>query len=134
MLNAIPINEKEGDSVAIRKAIRELGAGRCVLIFPEGARSPDGKLQDFKRGAWLLISRAKCAVLPAAIEGTHEAWPRSRPAPRLWRRRAAVAFGEILEHERLIAMGPDEGLAFLSRRIDELRDEAGRVIGVTPAR
>ncbi len=40
MLNAIPINEKEGDTVAIRKAVRELGVGRCILIFPEGARTP----------------------------------------------------------------------------------------------
>lgn len=134
MLNSIPINEKEGDAVAIRKAIKELGKGRCILIFPEGSRSPDGRMQEFKRGAWLLISRSKCAVLPAGVEGPYDAWPRSRTLPRMWRQRAAVAFGEVVDHDRLVAMGADEGLAFLAARIEELRTEAGRVIGVTPRR
>ncbi len=132
MLNSIPINEKEGDTVAIRKAIKELEAGRCILVFPEGARSPDGRLQEFKRGAWVIISRAKCPVLPAAVEGLYDAWPRTRKTPRLWRQRAAVAFGEVLDYDRLAAMGPDEGLAYLRSRIEELRIEAGNAIGVTP--
>jgi 1-acyl-sn-glycerol-3-phosphate acyltransferase len=129
MLNSIPINEKEGDAVAIRKGVKELAEGRCILIFPEGSRTPDGRMQPFKRGAWLMISRSKCAVLPAGVEGLYDAWPRSRAYPRIWRRRAAVAFGEVIDHDRLLAMGPDEGLAFLARRIDELRAEAGMVVG-----
>jgi 1-acyl-sn-glycerol-3-phosphate acyltransferase len=134
MLNAIPINEKEGDAVAIRKAIKELGHGRCILIFPEGSRTPDGRLQEFKRGTWLLIARSNCAVLPAAVEGLYDAWPRARTLPRLWRQRAGVAFGEALDHDRLISMGADEGLAFLAERIEELRNEAGKIVGVTPRR
>ena len=128
-LNSIPINEKEGDVVAIRKAVKELAEGRCILIFPEGSRTPDGHLQEFKRGAWLMISRAKCAVLPAAEEGLYDAWPRSRSLPRLWRRRAGVAFGELLDHDRLLAMGPDAGLAFLAATIEDLRVEAARIVG-----
>lgn len=128
-LNSIPINEKEGDVVAIRKAVKELAAGRCLLVFPEGARTPDGHLQPFKRGAWLLISRAKCAVLPAGVEGMYDAWPRWRKFPRLWGRRAGVAFGEVVDHDRLLAMGPDQGLAYLAARIEELRAEAARLVG-----
>lgn len=134
MLNAIPINEKEGDATAIRKGVKELEAGRCILIFPEGSRSPDGRLQQFKRGAWLMISRAKCPVLPAAIEGAFEAWPRSRPFPSLWGRRVAVSFAEVIEPERLLAMGPDAGLAYIAARIDEARDEAAALAGVVPRR
>lgn len=129
MLNSIPINEKEGDAVAIRKAVKELAEGRCILVFPEGARTTDGHIQPFKRGAWLMISRAKCSVLPAAVEGLYDAWPRAHRFPSIWRRRAAVAFGEVIDHHRLLAMGPDEGLAFLARRIEELRLEAAAVVG-----
>lgn len=134
MLNAIPINEKEGDATAIRAAVKELHAGRCILIFPEGSRSPDGKLQPFKRGAWLMISRAKCPVLPAAVEGLYDAWPRTRTFPFLWGKRTAVAFGEVIDPDRLLAMGPDAGLKYLAERIDEARDDAGRLCGVTPRR
>jgi 1-acyl-sn-glycerol-3-phosphate acyltransferase len=128
-LNAIPVNEKEGDTVAIRKAVRELAEGRCILIFPEGARTFDGHLQTFKRGAWVLISRAKVPVLPAGIDGFYHAWPRQRHVPFFWRRRTAVAFGEPIDHDRLLAMGPEEGLAFLTRRVEELRLESARLIG-----
>lgn len=131
-LNSIPINEKEGDTVAIRKAIQALGQERCILIFPEGARSPNGQMHEFKRGAWVIISRAKCPVLPVAVDGLYDAWPRSRKLPRLWRQRAAVAFGEVLDYDRLIAMGPDNGLAFLAQRVAELREEAAKLI--KPAR
>lgn len=132
MLNSIPINEKEGDATAIRKAVRELAENRCILIFPEGSRTYDGRMQPFKRGAWLLISRAKCPVLPVAVEGLYDAFPRTSRLPRFWRQRAGVAFGEVISSERLLAMGPDEGLAFLASTIENLRQEAGKIIGVTP--
>ncbi len=120
-LNSISINEKEGDAVAIRRAVKELEAGRCVLIFPEGSRSPDGAMRPFKRGVWVLVHRAKCTVLPAAVEGAFDAWPRHRTAPRLWGRRVAVAFGEPVSYDRLLSMGPDAALRFLETEIDSLR-------------
>jgi 1-acyl-sn-glycerol-3-phosphate acyltransferase len=122
-LNAIAINQKEADAAAIRRTVKEIAAGRAVLIFPEGYRSPDGTIRPFKRGTWLLISRAKCRVLPAAVEGAFDAWPRDREFPSLWNKRVAVAFGEPVAPERLLAMGPEEGLAFLAREIDGLRLE-----------
>ncbi|MBC8106801.1 MAG: 1-acyl-sn-glycerol-3-phosphate acyltransferase [Anaerolineae bacterium] len=122
-LNSISINEKEGDAVAIRKAIKELAKGRCVLIFPEGSRTPDGNLQPFKRGAWVLVSRAKCSVLPVAIEGAFDAWPRSQRFPSLWRQRVMVSYGEPISFDRLEAMGPDASLKLIAETIDELRSK-----------
>lgn len=125
-LNSISINEKEGDAVAIRRAVRELHAGRCVLIFPEGSRTPDGTVREFKRGTWLLLSRARCAVVPVAIEGAYEAWPRHARFPRVWGQRISVKFGEAIEFEELVALGADGGLARLRDEVIGLREALRR--------
>ena len=47
-----------------------------VLIFPEGTRSKDGQLQDFKDGAFQLAHELQCPVIPIAVTGTAEALPK----------------------------------------------------------
>jgi 1-acyl-sn-glycerol-3-phosphate acyltransferase len=57
-------------------AARAIAAGtRSVMIFPEGTRSPDGQLQEFKDGAALLAIRSGVPLLPLAIHGTGRIWP-----------------------------------------------------------
>jgi 1-acyl-sn-glycerol-3-phosphate acyltransferase len=48
---------------------------RSLLIYPEGTRSPDGRLQDFKDGAALLAIRSGLPVLPCAVRGTRDVLP-----------------------------------------------------------
>lgn len=120
-LGAIPIKQDQGDTAAIRAAIAELKRGRVVLIFPEGSRSPDGAMHPFKRGTWLLLSRAECDVLPAAVEGAFDAWPRRRIIPRLFGQRCMVAFGPTISHAQLKELGPAAGLEFLASQIDTMR-------------
>lgn len=52
-----------------------------ILIFPEGTRSADGKIQEFKKGISLLLQRAGMPVLPVVIKGTFDFWPKSRVFP-----------------------------------------------------
>ena len=52
--------------------------GMPVLIFPEGTRSPDGEIKEFKAGSMLIASRAKAAIIPIAITGSHDIMPRHR--------------------------------------------------------
>lgn len=121
-LNAFPIKDDGGgDLAAIRTALDILARGRMLLIFPEGTRSPDGNVHEFKRGAWLLLSRARCPVWPAAIEGAFEAFPRGSRFPRLFRHRVRVAFGEPIAADTLKALGPEAGLALLRERVEALR-------------
>jgi len=134
-LNAVPIKESGSDTAAIRTALEQLAAGRAVLIFPEGSRTPDGAVHEFKRGAWVLLSRAKCTVVPAAVEGAFDAWPRSGlgKRARLLGARVAVEFGRPLSHAELAALGPERGLALLRDTIDamrrDLRHEMRRATG-----
>ncbi len=120
-LGAIPIRQSEGDTAAIRAVIAELKKGRVVLLFPEGSRSPDGAVHPFKRGTWLLLNKSGCDVLPAAVEGAFDAWPRERLLPRLVGQRCMVAFGKPIPHAELSRMDADAALAHLTRVIDEMR-------------
>ncbi|MFC2130924.1 lysophospholipid acyltransferase family protein [Bacteroidota bacterium] len=57
---------------SIEKTLEQMKGKDCPIIFPEGTRSEDGKLQSFKRGAFLLASRSKKPIVPIAIIGTSD--------------------------------------------------------------
>lgn len=120
-LGCIAIKEDEGDAGAIRTAIAQLKAGRVVVIFPEGSRSPDGALKHFKRGVWVLLARSGVPVLPAAVEGCFDAFPRGTSFPKLVGQRVAVSFGEPIAFANLKAMGADAALNDLAHRVEALR-------------
>lgn len=123
LLNAIPIRENAGDAAAIKEILRRIHLGEAVLIFPEGSRSPDGSVQSFKRGIALLVKRAECPVLPVAVEGCFDAWPRHRALPRLFPPRIAVNFGRPIPHAELMKDGPDAALERIRREVEALREE-----------
>lgn len=125
-LDAHPVKRDAGDAGAMKRTIELLRAGHAVLVFPEGTRTADGTIKPFKRGVVLLFKRAGVPVVPVAIEGAFNAWPRG-DRPHLIGKRITVVFGEPIEPEDLLSQGPDEALARLARDIDTLRLE-GRAV------
>ena len=79
---AIPIDRDRPDTASLKATIRILRNGGKVLIFPEGTRTRDGKLQPAEAGPGLFIAKADVPVLPIRIFGTFEAYPRSVIFPR----------------------------------------------------
>jgi 1-acyl-sn-glycerol-3-phosphate acyltransferase len=75
-LNVIPVNQEGVDRSAIKALIRVLKAGNGVLLFPEGSRTLDGKLQPAEPGLGLVIAKTLAPVVPMRIFGAHEAMPR----------------------------------------------------------
>ncbi|HEY6070197.1 MAG TPA: lysophospholipid acyltransferase family protein [Chthoniobacterales bacterium] len=73
-LNVVPVN-LEGDRSALKALIRILSAGECALVFPEGTRTPDGKLQRAQPGLGLVIAKTRAPVVPMRIFGAYEIWP-----------------------------------------------------------
>src|SRR5438105_5277607 len=71
---------RRGDRVSITKMMeaceRTLAAGSSIMMFPEGTRSPDGRLRAFKPGAFELALRTRTPLLPIVIEGTARALPK----------------------------------------------------------
>lgn len=119
-LNSIPLRENEPDTAAIKEILRRLEQGSVVLIFPEGSRTEDGAMTPFSRGVSVLVKRSKCPVIPAAIEGAYDVWPRARRLPKLTGR-LAVRYGTPIPHDELFADGPDAALRRLEREIDAMR-------------
>lgn len=79
---AFPVEIETSDPRATRGAVRLLQAGAALMIFPEGGRSTDGRLQPFKPGAFRLACSLAVPVLPVTIVGGHEAWPPHRLLPK----------------------------------------------------
>jgi 1-acyl-sn-glycerol-3-phosphate acyltransferase len=72
----IPLDRTRGDLGALRKALASLKEGKVIGLFPEGTRSPDGKLQQAKGGIGFLLAKAEVPVVPVHIAGTYEAFPK----------------------------------------------------------
>jgi 1-acyl-sn-glycerol-3-phosphate acyltransferase len=79
---AFPVQEDEPDGAAVRTALRLLRAGEPLVIFPEGGRSPDGRVRPFRPGAFRLALAARAPVVPVSIAGAFESWPAGRRLPR----------------------------------------------------
>jgi 1-acyl-sn-glycerol-3-phosphate acyltransferase len=60
---------------AINKALDRLGDGIGILFFPEGTRSPDGKLLPFKKGAFHTAIEQQVPILPVTVTGTRDVMP-----------------------------------------------------------
>jgi 1-acyl-sn-glycerol-3-phosphate acyltransferase len=69
----IPVNRGTRDSAitSVEKATEALKAGQSFLIYPEGTRSPDGRLQDFKKGAVVMAITAGVPIVPMVCSGAH---------------------------------------------------------------
>lgn len=69
----IPVNRglRESAIASVEKATEALKAGQSFLIYPEGTRSPDGRLQQFKKGAVVMAIKAGVPIVPIVCSGAH---------------------------------------------------------------
>jgi 1-acyl-sn-glycerol-3-phosphate acyltransferase len=93
--HSIPLDRGEADIGAIRVALAALQAGHGLLIFPEGTRSHDGKIQEAKAGAGLLACKSGVPVVPIHIRGARDILPRGAHFP-VGGARLRVRFGPPL--------------------------------------
>ena len=98
-LGAVPVSRADNASAAsaLKGFFKLLEDGSDVLIFPEGSRSPDGKLLPLEGGVGLIAARSQAAILPVFIKGSYEAMP---PGAALVKpHKITVTFGKILTYE-----------------------------------
>ncbi len=77
-LHAFPVRRGEGDVGSMREAIRRLEEGFALTLFPEGTRTLTGEIGPLHKGIALVIRKAGVPVVPVAIHGSFQAWPKRR--------------------------------------------------------
>lgn len=126
-LGAIPIDRTGKALSGIKETLRRLKQGGIVLVFPEGTRTPDGQMKEFQAGFTTLAVRSKSPIVPAAIAGAYEIWPREKKRPG--RGRLAVAFGKPIPVETVLALSEEELIAEVRARVEACFEEAMRLRG-----
>src|SRR4249919_3063392 len=94
-----PIDRAKGGRGAVTKARELLDEGWSLVVFPEGARSPDGHVQRFRHGTSRLCLEHGIAAVPIAILGAHQAMPKGRFWPKAGRPTVTVRYGTPLYPE-----------------------------------
>lgn len=89
-LGAIFIKRGESDLIAMRTVLKKINEGKAVGIFPEGMRTFDKGMTNFKRGAAFIAARTGVTVVPVAITNTGDFF-------RIWKRNIIINVGEPIE-------------------------------------
>lgn len=87
LTGGIPVARGANTSPALKRVLECLEQGKVVLIHPEGTRTVDGKLGEFKLGAEKLALEAKVPILPVKIEGAYEIYPKNQKLPHILRKK-----------------------------------------------
>jgi 1-acyl-sn-glycerol-3-phosphate acyltransferase len=133
LFNAIPVDRLKVNRRSAQLALELVEDDWNLVIYPEGGRTPDGKLQEFKGGAAYLAERSKATVIPTYI---HESgWLKARKyakapvfvnAPYERRHHVIIAFGEPLRCD------VGENMRHFGVRIERAVEELGREVSGDP--
>ncbi len=101
MVDGIAVERGTGDLGPVQQGLERLQEGRMVGLFPEGTRSEDGKIHPFRQGLGQMALRGGVPVLPVALTGAYEAWPKGAKMPRLGSR-LVLRYGELIHPPKVI--------------------------------
>jgi 1-acyl-sn-glycerol-3-phosphate acyltransferase len=123
----LPVDRSGGraSDAALLTGLKVLGSGGLLGIYPEGTRSPDGRLYRGKTGVARMALEARVPVLPVSMVGTAKVQPIGRVIPKLGR--IGVVIGEPLDFSRYEGMHEDR---FILRSVtDEIMYELMQLSG-----
>jgi 1-acyl-sn-glycerol-3-phosphate acyltransferase len=123
MLDAIPLEINGIGFAGIKESIKRLKNGEVILLFPEGGRTWDGNIAPFLQGSLALAQRTKSAIVPAAISGCYEAFPRMQTFPKLWGK-FRVVYGKPILYEESKDLTEGELRYLCETKIAELYNDA----------
>jgi 1-acyl-sn-glycerol-3-phosphate acyltransferase len=95
---AVLVKRGAADRAALREMVAHLEQGDVLVVFAEGTRSPDGRVQPFRAGALLAARMAKVPIVPCGIRGAIQALPRRAKFPRPFK--VAARFGPAIDSAR----------------------------------
>ena len=98
-LNCVPVDRDGAGAAGLKGILDRLLHGGAVILFPEGTRSHDGRLQPARAGIGLTVIKSDAPVVPVRVFGTFEAWPRQRKLPHP--HRVTVKYGVAIDFKVL---------------------------------
>jgi len=98
---AVPVDRDGAGAAGLRAILERLLSGGAIILFPEGTRTPDGKLQAARSGIGLTVIKSAAPVVPVRVFGTFEAYGRFHKVPLP--RPIAVKYGRPMFFEKLRA-------------------------------
>ncbi len=101
---AFPVDPQGADRAALRYTEELLGAGRAVVIFPEGRCSPTGEMGPVLPGTVMLALRARVPVVPVGLWGTQGVMPYRQMVPRPTLGPVRVHFGAPIQFDHIAAL------------------------------
>jgi long-chain acyl-CoA synthetase len=78
LINLVPVDADSNLVPAMKAGAFGLTHGKVLVLFPEGERSVDGTVKKFKKGAPILAQHLRVPIVPVALKGIYELWPRNR--------------------------------------------------------
>lgn len=117
-INAHPVSGDATDIGVFRTICGLLNEGKKVILFPEGQRSENGKLDEIKPGIGMLVGRTKSAVIPAYLQGPYEIWSRKRKLPKIFGKTICV-FGSPILWEHYENLGKKEAQEAIVKKFAE---------------
>ena len=119
--SAVPVDRDGGGAKGLKIILDRLLGGAGIILFPEGTRSRDGKLQPAQPGIGLIVAKSDAPVVPVRIFGTYEAWGRNRKVPLP--KRISMRYGEPMLFEKLRAEARNCSRERLKEIYQQIADE-----------
>jgi 1-acyl-sn-glycerol-3-phosphate acyltransferase len=126
--NVVPLDRDGGSAAGLRVILDRLHEGHAIILFPEGTRTRDGKLQPARSGIGLIVIKSDVPVVPVRVFGTYEAYGRHTRFPRP--HRVAVKFGAPMDFKALRA----EAKTCTKTRLKEIYQQVAQEIMAAIAR
>lgn len=120
-VNAVPVDRDGGGAAGLKAIMDRLHDGGAIILFPEGTRSRDGKLQPARSGIGLTVIKSTAPVVPVRVFGTYEAWGRNVRFPKP--HRVIVKYGPPMAFEKLRAEAASCPKPRLKEIYQEVADE-----------
>jgi len=119
--DSVPVDRDGGGAAGLRAILDRLLAGGGIILFPEGTRTRDGKLQPARSGIGLVVIKSTAPVVPVRVFGTYEAFGRHIKIPRP--HQLTVKFGRPMDFAVLRAEAKSCSKARLKEIYQEVADE-----------
>jgi len=118
LFNVFPLPQSGNFRASFEHAARAMDRGFHVLVFPEGRRTPDGQMHEFRRGSGLLWKELHCEALPVYLDGLRV----SKAVHAKWFRSGKIS----TRIGRMITLNPETepaaATALLEERVGSLRE------------